>query len=163
MTHRFRSDLLARWVVDAMARQRGDPSAQCSRYRRDAPMDHAQSGRAAAGRYATRRRDGFDIFCGGTGRVARTVDLVSAARPQFGQTNKWLMTVGAVSAERCHFISIWQLGQIGGSSCSSERFRVSTMRTCEDKQSLVETSKAAASQAAAWHSRYRRGFRFCPS
>jgi hypothetical protein len=55
-----------------------------------------------------------------------TLDLVSPILWQFGQRNTWLMTSVPTRVDRLHFISTWQLGQIGGSISSSARLSLST-------------------------------------
>jgi hypothetical protein len=69
---------------------------------------------------------------GGTSGVF-TLDCVSATRWQFSQTNtcKIIAGSGFTSVDRVHLISMRQLGQIGGSSCSSERLSFSTMRVLQ--------------------------------
>ncbi|WP_454628749.1 hypothetical protein [Bradyrhizobium cenepequi] len=59
---------------------------------------------------------------GGVGSL-RSLDLTSATRWQTGQLNTCSIIVGwsATSADRYHFISMWQLGHIGTSTCSRDR------------------------------------------
>ena len=58
-----------------------------------------------------------------------TSEVVSAMRLQPTQTKTWAIVTGlaSISVERDHLISMLQLGQIGGSNCSSDCFSLSTI------------------------------------
>jgi hypothetical protein len=58
-----------------------------------------------------------------------TSDVVSAMRLQLTQMKRWAIVTGltSTSVERDHLISMWQLGQIGGSNCSSDCLSLSTI------------------------------------
>ena len=71
-------------------------------------------------------RCGADSFCGGI-LAPRAVVLVSAVPEQLEQTNTWMMVIGSSSDDRDQLISRLQVGQVGGSRCSSEVFSLSTM------------------------------------
>jgi hypothetical protein len=71
-------------------------------------------------------RCGADSFSGGT-LPARTIVLVSAVLEQPGQTKTCTIVMASSREERDQFISLLQLGQVGGSSCSSDLLSRSTM------------------------------------
>lgn len=57
------------------------------------------------------------------------LNVVSAMRLQLTHTKRCVIVTGlaSTSVERDHLISMLQLGQIGGSNCSSDCFRLSTI------------------------------------
>lgn len=75
---------------------------------------------------AARLIPGAVSLSGGT-IVTSTLEVVSPVRQQLGQWNRCWIVSAWTKLDRSHFMSIWQVGQVGASNSSNARLILSTI------------------------------------